>query len=354
MKRTLLLPLVLLAAACGVKSPIESTLDVVFVEDGGVRATARTSIGSHDMNNRAMDARVSETRQQLLAGTDEWSGRFNRVRAQSERIVYEKEAGVLNKVERSALFPRDDLQRFFGDLSVTVNIQRGEGWTEFSLYPGSSTRATRMQRALVEETLRILSQDVARYLAAMHRLYQYLESAPSREVVVFKLLLEDKEKFEERSVIEEEQALIDDVARTGSAVTEHLDSVKPGQVTIDELFDLVFNPLPAEISVRVPGAILAVENFEKTGESVVTVRRRGILDAARALENVWLSPDPLAMGELRNVELSVEELAVLPRRSTPLVTAAEIEKAFLEKLRPHSSYKVRWVEPSPDAPAAKR
>ncbi len=350
MKRTLFLPLVLLATACGVRSPIESTLEIVFVEEGRMRTTARTAIGSYDRNDRAMDARVAETRQQLLAGTDEWSGRFNRVRAQSERIVYEKEAGALSKAERSALFPRDDLQRFFGDLSVTVNIQHGEGWTEFSLYPGSSTRATRAQRALVEETLRILSQDVAGYLAAMHRLYQYLEGAPSREVVVFKLLLEDKEK----SLIEEEQALIDDVQRTGTSVSDHLASVRPGQLTIDELFDLVFNPLPAEIGVRVPGAILAVENFEKTAESVVTIRRHGILDAARALENVWLSPDPLAMGELRNVELSVEELAALPRKSTPLVTAAEIEKAFLEKLRPHASYKVRWAEPGSDAPAAKR
>jgi hypothetical protein len=194
----------------------------------------------------------------------------------------------------------------------------------------------------VEATLRAWSVDTARYLAAMHRLYSYLDRQPERAKVVFTRLLAS----EDTPVREEELALIEDVGRTADPITDRLRAAEREAVAIDEQFDRVFNPFPAEIVVHLPREETALEGFDKKDGGFV-IRRRGLLDAVPALDGRWLSPDPLLMMQMRGEnepEPTPAAIAAMPRHSSPMVTATEIEAAMMEELRPAAAYRLRWVE----------
>jgi hypothetical protein len=176
----------------------------------------------------------------------------------------------------------------------------------------------------------------------MHRLYSYLDRQPERATVVFKRLLFS----EDTPVLDEEKALIEDLGRTADPITKRLRAAERDSVAIDEQFDRVFNPFPAEIVVHLPRAETEVEGFDKK-EGQFLIKRRGLLDALQALDGRWLSPDLLLMMEMRGEnepEPTPDAIAAMPRHSSPMVTATEIETSVIEELRPAAAYRLRWVE----------
>jgi len=123
--------------------------------------------------------------------------------------------------------------------------------------------------------------------------------------------------------------------------------VLPAFVALHEELDLVFNPFPAEVAVRTPEDILALQYMEERATNLAVIHRDGLLDAMSALEGRWISPDPLAI-LLRSSQTADSKVpppatvAAMPRRSTAAVTASEIEKAVMEELKPASVYRIRW------------
>jgi hypothetical protein len=333
----------LLLAACGMRGPVASRVTVAPSDDPQRLAiTVSTDIESHTAGP-AMEARVTEIREALLAGRDEWSPRFASVPADSERIIIDRKYGVLRHVEHSATINADDLQRFFSDTGMTLTLTRGEGWTELTIYPGASTRATRQQRERVEKTLTAWSEDAARYFNAVDRLYFFLAQHPQRAEGIFDMLLGERQ----RPLNEEEQALVDTVTEAMDRLSKRLQADEKDVTTLDEEFDLVFNPFSAEIAVHTPREIVASEHFEKRATDLAVIHRDGILDAMSALEGRWISPDPLAIllrsGATDDSKLpSPASVAALPRRSKTGVLASEVEQAVTEELRPASVYRVRW------------
>ncbi|MGZ4809413.1 MAG: hypothetical protein ACXV7D_08785 [Thermoanaerobaculia bacterium] len=315
------------------------TLD--FPDPANVRVTAVTSIDENVANTDEMRRRIAEARDALANGRDEWSLHFAPLDPLTERSVIEKSSGALVRTERAITIPRAQLQRVFADTNITITVTNADGYTDLAVYPGASTRATRQQKAHVESTLHAWSVDASRYLAAMHRLYSYLDRQPERATVVFTRLLES----EDTPVLEEEQTLVEDVGRTADAITERLRAAEREAVTVDEQFDRVFNPFPAEIVVHLPREEVSAEGFEKKDRDFV-IKRRGLVDALQALEGRWLSPDPLLMQQRSGNDPSptAAAIAAMPRTSSPMVSATDIETAVIEQLKPASEYRVRWPE----------
>ncbi len=343
MKR--LLPLLLLAAgACGLRSPISHSVTIAPSADGErVTVVAATDI-SITAHNRGVEARQNAMREAILDDRDDWSRRLRSAEPESERTVLEKRFGTLQRVERTAVIRTDELQRVFSDVGITIQMTRGDGWSELAIYPASSTRATREQRELVEQLLEVLSRDTAEYFRAVDRLYSYLRTDPMRAEAVFTLLFADED---ERSVIEEEDALIRDVIQKMEILLNRIGDAERDAVPLDEAFDLVLNPFPAEITVNPPRAAVAVESFERRGDDVF-IPRKGLLDVLGTLEGRWIAPDPLALlmrADEEEKELPPpKEMAAIPRKSTAVVTPAEIQEEVLARFRPAAAYRVRWID----------
>src|SRR5207247_2230330 len=97
------------------------------------------------------------------------------------------------------------------------------------------------------------------------------------------------------AIDESEDALVTGAREAMNALSRQFDSARPSGWSVDEEFDLVFNPFPAEIFIHTPRPVSILEGFTKKGEDTAVIRRSGLNDAIRALEGKWLTPDPLAM-----------------------------------------------------------
>ena len=114
---------------------------------------------------------------------------------------------------------------------------------------------------------------------------------------------------------------------------------------LDEEFDL-YTTRSGRVIVRAPRAVIAVEGFERRGEQFV-VRKRSLLDAVIDLEGRWIRPstgDPFRADAEKTICPTAKELAAMPRQSTAVLTARDIQDALLERVRPAATYRLRWIE----------
>jgi hypothetical protein len=331
----------LLATAC-VQPPIRDDLTIEFsneAESVTVRADTWFDLKGTD---RATDARLVVAREAVIAGTDAWSARFARVRAESDSVMYQRNRGTLERASRTAVIAPEELQTLLADSNITVNVLRGDGWRELSLYPGSSSRASREQQRRIDDELAGWSAAVARYLTAIHRMYTYLDERPARSEVLFAALLNEKGVDGIAPAIpESEQAFVEAVAIEMERIADRLSEREGRAATLHEELDLVFNPFPARITILVPGEVVAREGFDQGNDRSGVIERVELFEAIAALEGRWVSPDPVA-ALLQEQSPGARELAAVPRKSTAVVTArqvAEVLRGTLERRRP---YTLRW------------
>lgn len=328
----------LLLSACGIKPAVENRLSLVFYEDPS-RVHVNTSIQIGSTENKVISDRVDNLREAIAGNRDEWAMRFAGLNIDSERVIVDRTFGRVTGVERQTTIDRDELPKFFNDMSVTVSLLPNNGYTELTIIPGASARATRQQRERVLGTLHQWSTEAAAYVDALGHLYEFLDANPQQAQAAFTVLLGDRDQ---KSVNDEEQALIEKVWATADRISERLRPKETDAYMVDEEFDLVFNPFPGEIVVVTPKTGAGVEGFDKRDATTFVIPRRGLLDAVSSLQDKWVSPDPLAMAIKGDPK--PEQLAKMPRHWTPVVTASEIESAISERLKPASVYKVRWIE----------
>lgn len=328
----------LLLSACGIKPAVENRLSLVFYEDPS-RVHVNTSIRIDTPDNKVIAERVDTLREAIAGNRDEWAMRFAGLNIDNERIIVDRENGRVTGVERLTTIDRNELPKFFNDMSVTVSLLPNNGYTELTIIPGASSRATRQQRERVLATLHQWSTEAAAYVDALSHLYQYLDEHSDRVQPAFTILLGD---HDQKSVIDEEQALIEKVWNTADRLSDRMRPKETDAYMVDEEFDLVFNPFPGEIVVVTPKTASRIEGFDKRDATTFVIPRRGLLDAISALEGKWVSPDPFAMSA--HGDPKPEQLAKMPRHWSPIVTASEIEAAVSERLKPANVYKVRWIE----------
>ncbi|HYM62971.1 MAG TPA: hypothetical protein VEZ11_18940 [Thermoanaerobaculia bacterium] len=362
-KRLLLVFLapLLIAASCYPPSIVTNDLTLDFRDGADPHATAVTTLPSNVDQNAGMpvENRLHDLREALASERDEWSLRFAGVSAGDEQVVWDKREGRLWRVQRSATIPHDRLQRLFNDTAVTVSVVDGEGWRELLLSPGGSARATREQRESFGRALDVWSEAMVRYVAAMRHFHAYLDRNPTRASSCWAYMLSDMATNDlpdqVTPVTSDEQAMLDEAGDAMSAVTDIVRLGENQAFSLNEVADLVFNPFPAAITVRVPGQVLEREGFTEAGEGVLKIRRADLVEGISSLDRRWVAPDPLAIyvRTLRPGEkpdpVSLASIVGEKRSVATMVTASEIRAAAEATLRPAPSYRVRWVVTSRDS-----
>jgi hypothetical protein len=327
------------AASCG--TIVHHDLTLTFDDRGErVDVAAATSIPStKDSKDRGRDDRL---RDDIMAGRDEWSLRFANANPESYRVILDRARGELIRAERSARIDTADLQKVFFDVAVSAVVTRGDGWAELAIYPGTSTRATRPQRDDAEKKLRAYSERALRYFAALRSMYGYMNEHSARATEIFAALFRDEDDAQPSLITDEEHDLIIALRKALNALTEDDDAEQ-----LEAEADLVYNPLPARIVVRVPGEPLLVEGFAIGRDKELVAEPPSLLEAIASLEGRWVTPDPLAFsirpGGGGDPASEAALIAAMPRRTATVVGAIEVSDAIVEKLRPAPRYRVRWM-----------
>lgn len=344
--------------------PIDESLQLRFLPDGMVVVTSTVEFaGQERQGNPALERRLAQARQAVLEGWDPWSRRFAAVDPAAERFSWEKRLGELHKGTRSAVIsePRD-LAGFFRDTSIQVFYEVRGGTAELVITPGAPARATRKQRKEMERAVEEWTGRVAEYLAASADLYRYLAGRPDRARACFGALFEellsetDREGLED--LYDQERGRVDRLGEAMAGVWDVLLVPEGTDHSLDEVSHLVYDPFPAPLTVRLPGAPLeGPEGFavDEEGKSL-TAAGPGLWRALRALEGRWISPDPLLLyvargGQGRKEPMDLDEFLALPRRAARPPSAAEVRRAIEERLQPAPLYRVTWAV-QPDAAGA--
>jgi hypothetical protein len=124
----------------------------------------------------------------------------------------------LTRVEHRARVETHDLDRFFFDIGASVQMTRGDGWSELTIYPGASTRASRQQRELVQKGLQEYAAHAVRYFGAVRRLYSYMDMNPHRTEELFVAVFAEGEDAPQLS--EDEQELVDRLKKAANVLLE--------------------------------------------------------------------------------------------------------------------------------------
>lgn len=341
MIRRVAIALLLLVAGCSLRRAVIERLTIDFTgDDDRVRVTSVVELDSGGVD-RPMARRLQEWRDAIAGGRDPWSLRFARLSIDAERTIVDRKRGAIERAERSALVAREELQKLFAEDALAIAVLPVREGMELTIYPGSPSRATRQQRERIDRKIGAWAADVARYFAAVDRFYQYLGVRPDRAEALFDALLSGDTVPEK-----DEQPMMDEIGEAMQRLVERIDAEQGEAYSVDEEVDLVFNPFPAEITIRLPREPLAAEGFRKSGDRSVTIPTTGLTEMLREMEGTWIAPDPLLLllraDEKREDPPPAKEIAALTRRSTRSVSAAEIEAAVRARLRPAPVYRVRW------------
>lgn len=339
MRKRIALALLLLAACA--RPPVEDQVTIAFSEEHETATITAETRYTLQPRNDAERSRVDSARAAALTGTDEWTVRLSRLAPESDRITFERTRGQLERVVRSAVVPATEVERLFADASIGAQYVSGDGYRELHFYPGTSGRASREQQRHFDEALDAWSKDVARYFTALHHLYAYLDEHPQRARYVFAALLSEKSiDGAPPAVLDDEQPLVDAVVEAMDRIAARMDEHEGRAHSFAEEADLIYNPFPARVVVRVPGEILAREGFASS-DNGVAVEPVDLFTAIGSLEGKWVRPDPLAV-LLRNDKVTAEDLARMPRESEPVVSASEVAKALRELLERPRTYRIRF------------
>jgi len=345
------------------ETAVREDLRLRFLPNGAVVATSTVRIQQPSgMNNPLLDKRLAETRQAIQEGTDAWGGRLAAAKPDAERFSWEKSLGEISQGSRSALITEPaGLAALFGDTSLAVSyeVDPERGVAELSIAPGPSTRATRKQREEMEKFLEKWTAALAEYLAAGQDLYAYLDRRPDRAAPCFGVLFGEV-VADEGTVGEptpEEKQKLDRLDEAMKPVLEILDVPQGADHSPDEVSQLVYDPFPARLTVKLPGAPMSVEGFQPGTDGTLIVERRSLWEALRSLGGRWLSPDPILFYVAQSQKGTLADLNRLARKPRTVVAAGELPSAsevralIEEKLKPAPLYRASWkVRPEDEPP----
>lgn len=338
--------------------PVREELRLRFLPNGAVVATSTVHIADpDDSGNPALARRLAETRQAILDGSDAWGTRIAAADPAAERFSWEKRLGAVRSASRSAAFAEPKgLEAFFRDtsLSVSYSIDPERGVAELTIVPGTSARATRRQREETEKTLGAWTNGVAEYLSAGQALYAYLEDHPDRAYACLGTLFGERLNEEEAKDLDEltpeERRRVDRLDEAMGQVLEVLAVPNGGAYSPDEVSQLVYDPFPARLTLKLPGAPLEVEGFLPAEDGALAVPGHGFWEALRSLEGRWLSPDPIlfyveSARQEKTDETGFHAFLERPRQAAPdhlLPSAQEVRSVIEASLRPAPLYRASW------------
>jgi len=340
---------ILLALGC-FEDPVTERVEIDFVGPDEIRLTTTVELDYGVAgDNRAARGRLGHVAETLLEGSDEWTRRYESIEPVEESFSWIKDQGLLARVERVAVVDTDNLGRFFSDTSLSVFYSEDLDWAEFAIYPGTSNRATREQRNAMVERLSVWTDHLELYYREVERTFAWTARHPERARTVFGTIFRDE-------ISEEELALLDELSEHEIEIVERLEEAMlaaAGVLVVDdneaysinEVSELVYDPFPADLEIRLPGRVIDVEGFEALDDSTLTVRRVGLWTALESMRERFVSPDPLTtiigLAETRS-DFDLAAWLSSPKVIHSSPSAHEILEAVEHELVPKDVYRVRW------------
>jgi hypothetical protein len=331
-------------AGCG-EPAIRETLECTLHGDGSSEVVLEVRLP--DLPEDASDAlsdHLAGRRLEYLEGWDVWAPRFERAGARRETLEWEKEADVLRRMRRTADFADPSgLGAFFADTDLGVTFLPDPRRSELTIVPGTPSRASRDQVDQLAGLLDDWSQSVARYLEQVAELYAYLEARPRRAEPVFRALFEDAPE----GLRGDEEERLNRLAETVFEVLDVADRTDEAPETVEQLARLVYDPFPAELSVRIQGEVSTVVGFVELGEGAYQAPPLGLEHALVDLESRWIEPPLLTTYERHERlgerdDLDVARFARQPRRVRALPAPHDIAAAVADAVRPAPEYRLVW------------
>ena len=166
------------------------------------------------------------------------------------------------------------------------------------------------------------------------------------------------EKLDERfPVSEAEAALAESLKDAMGGMTSIFQVAEEEAFTLDELSRLVYDPLPAALTVEVPGPAEDVAGFRRGEGNLWSAPSVGIWGAMNGLLERWVTPEPIAVlvtpeGLEPSGELDIDAFAARPRAVKGTPTADELRAALEAGLAPPAVYRLKWRLPQREGVAA--
>lgn len=356
-----------LLAGC-FEDPVTETLVIQMAPEDRAVVTANVRLAGGS-KEKALARRLAQLNADFLSGHDLWTRRFERLDFEHEeraitRDRVEPPKGerrgppeyTISQVNHSIVIPRDELPFLMSDSGVVFRALREAGRGEVLVIPGEGTLSTEEQRRVLRDHLSGWSAQAAVYLSEAARLYAYLERSPERAEPVFGALFHDlvEDAWEEANpLLDDEEEIVERVRKAMEAMAEELQGLQEIPYGLNELSYLVYDPLPAAITVCLPGPAEVAEGFVPTGELCWAIPRRGILEAFEAMDGRWIAPDPFVtwIGVHRSFgseTLDLPGFAAQPREIRQLASAGAIVKELETRMRHEPAYRLEWIEREPD------
>ncbi|HKQ63221.1 MAG TPA: hypothetical protein VJS92_18175 [Candidatus Polarisedimenticolaceae bacterium] len=354
--RRLAVGALLLTATSCLLPPVSETLEIRLLGAGRAIVSVGVALKDPADYDKApkMRERLEAEARSLDDRTDPWSARLKSAEPLRERSVVDLERGSARRVVRHALLDEPDkLRTFLRDSAVDVTYAEGDGWAELTLSAGPSMRATSAQRQRVKRELESFAEHAEAYVAAVAKLYAYLDDHPERAKACLGTIVADNPEGE--SIEEDEESQVGEVNDALAELAEVLEAEPAEAYTRDEISGLVFDPFPAPIRVFVPGPILEREGFRGELEAPLEIPAFTLWSAFARLEGRWIAPDPgLAMWRhelaASGQPFDLAGFLARPRRAAAPPAAREIRRALEAELTPAAVYRVRWAPTDAEVP----
>lgn len=356
MKRPLIAGLLCLLLTACFEDPVTEHVHLRVFGSGESIVTVVYAIAASERaeNNPELSDRLEVVRDTVEQGMDPWSRRLHLLQPLAEVTRLERTDGELRRsVHSVALRDFQDTVELLGVDGLTGSFAASASMAELELVSTGGSRATAIQQQDVARRLAEWSTDVADYLAAVTRLYAYLEPRPERAVPCFAHVFESHDDDSApMPLAPEEEQLVKDVSRFMEAVAAAL-QVDDAAFSLNELSRLVHDPFPARLTVSVDGEVVANRGFRPI-EGAFERPQADAWSALQALEGRWLAPDVVTAAvspapEDRQPEPDPARFAAVPRSFGAAPSADQVELALLDQLRPVEELALRWRHTGPAA-----
>lgn len=352
----------LLAAAC-FEDPVTETLVIQMAPGRNAVVTASVKFGTEG-EGELLGKRIWELQRDFLADQDPWSRRFDRIgfeheertivrdRAEKDSAKFRGAPLFVSSVKHTIVIPRSELAFLFSESGVTVSSAIAAGRADLLIVPGGGSLSTEEQRRVLRQHLRAWGESAVSYLSEARQMYRYLESAPDRATACFAWVFEDlveKDTREANPLLDDEKEMVKRLKEAMEGMAKELTGMEELPYGLNELSYLVYDPLPAAVTVCLPREADLVEGFVASGDLCYTIPRRGIIEAFEALDGKWVAPDPFVTWirvhrSQGNEKLDLAGFAAKPRAIAPLPDAATIIREMERGMRHEPAYRLEWIE----------
>ena len=377
---------------------------------GYVRIEAQVDIRRHMIpkDNSLIARRVNDRTEALMNDHDPWHIRFDRVfEPIADGAEWRRAGRDLTSYRRWALAadPNSALQDFFVD---TPMLPVFEVWDNERRLPdqrrpppqtvilafvyAGGTRATAGESSTAYRGFRDFAADAARYQRRVAALWSYMDENPGRRFETLRGLFaaaEGEELPESQLIAQPRQLapfveqppvrpgsaslprlrdleieLIERVVAAGEPLLKIFEVPKDDSFTLQELSRRVFDPFPGVVTAKPDGSVVEAVGFVE-GSGGYSIPSLDLWSAYRALEGVFVSPDPLVfLLETQQDDFGCEEDDDACRNSARVAvflqsgslraspgSSTRIQQALEAELRPLDEYRLVWIRGGADESA---